>query len=237
MPADQERDADQQPCHQADVAQPAGDAEDPGQLGRVDLDVLVCRRARALGATVASQPAADHRQPTPNRGRTAAGAPIGSTASVPFSSAATARAPRGPPAAPTIGSAGSSRRVGMEDERPRLRAAEAAVEGDQLLERAALVELGVVEAADHDVGDVLEAVGAKQVLRRGRREGRQRVLALEPRRRRDGARRRPPATSGPRSDERTSSQPTCGCSRRAPISCGWRSSISSSVSRRRSSIR
>src|SRR6185436_6478154 len=45
---------------------------------------------------------------------------------------------------------------GMEDERPRLEAAHAAVEGDQLLEGAAFVEVGVVEAADHDVADVLE---------------------------------------------------------------------------------
>ena len=51
----------------------------------------------------------------------------------------------------------------VEDERPRLQAADTAVEGDQLLEGAALVEVGVVEAADHDVGDVLEAVGAQQV--------------------------------------------------------------------------
>jgi hypothetical protein len=40
------------------------------------------------------------------------------------------------------------------------------VEGDQLLERAALVEGGVVEAADHDVRNVLEAVGAEQVVGR-----------------------------------------------------------------------
>ena len=67
----------------------------------------------------------------------------------------------------------------VQDERARLEAADAAVERDQLLERAALVELGVVEAADHDVGDVLEAVGAQEVLRRGRRERRERVLALD----------------------------------------------------------
>ena len=35
----------------------------------------------------------------------------------------------------------------MQDEWPRLQAADASVEGDQLLERAALVEIGVVEAA------------------------------------------------------------------------------------------
>ena len=67
----------------------------------------------------------------------------------------------------------------MEDEGPRLEAADAAVERDQLLEGAALVEIGVVEAPDHDVADVLEAVGPKQVLRRMRREQRERVFALD----------------------------------------------------------
>ena len=51
----------------------------------------------------------------------------------------------------------------MEDERPGLRPADAAVEGDQLLEGAAGLERRVVEAADHDVRDVREAVGAEQV--------------------------------------------------------------------------
>ena len=51
----------------------------------------------------------------------------------------------------------------MQDERPGLSAADPPVERDQLLEGASLVELGVVEAADHDVGDVFEAVGAQQV--------------------------------------------------------------------------
>ena len=37
----------------------------------------------------------------------------------------------------------------------------------------------VVEAADHDVADVLEAVGAQEVPRRGGRERRERVLALD----------------------------------------------------------
>src|SRR4051812_42161484 len=67
----------------------------------------------------------------------------------------------------------------MEDEGPRLGAAEAAVEADELLERAALVERRVVEAADHDVGDVREAVGALEVQRSRRREGRERVSALD----------------------------------------------------------
>ena len=67
----------------------------------------------------------------------------------------------------------------MQDEGAGLQAADASVEADQLLERAALVELGVVEAADHDVADVLEAVGAQEVPGRGGRERRQRVLTLD----------------------------------------------------------
>ena len=54
----------------------------------------------------------------------------------------------------------------VEDERPSLETSDAAVERDQLLEGAAFVEIRVVEAPDHDVADVLEAVGAEQVLRR-----------------------------------------------------------------------
>src|SRR3954454_22888374 len=44
----------------------------------------------------------------------------------------------------------------MEDDRPRLRAAEAAVERDQLLERAALLERRVEEAVQEQVRRVLE---------------------------------------------------------------------------------
>ena len=51
----------------------------------------------------------------------------------------------------------------VQDERPGLRAAEPAVERDQLFECAALFEVGVVEAVDHDVGDMLECVGARRV--------------------------------------------------------------------------
>ena len=67
----------------------------------------------------------------------------------------------------------------MEDERPRLRPSDPAVERDQLLEGTAFLEIGVVEAADHDVGHVSEPVGAQQVPRRVRRERRQRILALD----------------------------------------------------------
>jgi hypothetical protein len=37
------------------------------------------------------------------------------------------------------------------------------VEGDQLLERAAFVELRVVEAPDHELRDVLESARAEEV--------------------------------------------------------------------------
>ena len=55
-------------------------------------------------------------------------------------------------AAPITGSSGIDSSDRMQDERPRLRPSEPAVERDQLLERAALLELGVVEAVDQDVG-------------------------------------------------------------------------------------
>ena len=120
-----------------------------------------------------------------------------------------------------IGSSGSGRDGGEQDERARLRAAEAAVEGDQLLERAALVERRVVEAADHDVRAVREPVRAPQVLRRGRARtgasGSSPVdaavgeAALAVRAEHDARRARA---------ERTSSQPMCGCSRSAASSCG-----------------
>jgi hypothetical protein len=68
----------------------------------------------------------------------------------------------------------------MEHERPGLRAPESAVERDQLLEGTALVTLGVVEAADHDVCDVCELVRAQQMLVGTRWEPRERVVALDP---------------------------------------------------------
>src|SRR5262249_48164833 len=69
---------------------------------------------------------------------------------------------------------------GVEDERPRLWTTHAAVERDELLEGAPFVELRVVEAADHDVRDVGEAVRAAQGLGRVRGEGCERVGALDP---------------------------------------------------------
>src|SRR5437879_9318389 len=68
----------------------------------------------------------------------------------------------------------------MEDERPCLGSAEAAVEGDQLLERAALVEIRVIEAVDQDVGGLRESVRTEEMPRRVRRVGRKRVLPLDP---------------------------------------------------------
>ena len=53
----------------------------------------------------------------------------------------------------------------MEDERPGLRAAESAVEGDQLLERASLFEVGFVEAIDQDVRRIVEPARPQQVSR------------------------------------------------------------------------
>jgi hypothetical protein len=54
-----------------------------------------------------------------------------------------------------------------------------AVKRDQLLEGAAFIEHRVVEAADHDVRDVGEAVRAKQVLWRCGRERGKRVPAID----------------------------------------------------------
>ena len=70
--------------------------------------------------------------------------------------------------------------LGMEDEGSRLRSPEPAVEADQLLEGTALLQVGVVEATDHHVGHVLEAVGPPQVLGGGRRERRERIPTLDP---------------------------------------------------------
>src|SRR5437763_86624 len=74
---------------------------------------------------------------------------------------------------------GSGQSERMEDERPRLRSAESAVERDQLLERAAFVKCGVVEAVHEQVGSVRESVGAKKVTRGVGREARERILALD----------------------------------------------------------
>ncbi len=96
----------------------------------------------------------------------------------PAASRATPRGSHGRPRRSEIGPSGAGRPTGCMMKGRVCGAAHAAVEGDQLLEGAALVELGVVEAVDHDVGDVGEAVGAREVLGGRRREGRERVLAL-----------------------------------------------------------
>ena len=110
------------------------------------------------------------------------------------------------------------------------------MERDQLLERAALVEHRVVEAPDHDVRDVLEAVRAQEVAPGVRRERGERILAddtpvgqvagaLRAERDRAVALR---ADEEP-ADVRVLTQ------RRDELGMG--ASISSSVSRRRSDIR
>ena len=125
-----------------------------------------------------------------------------------------------------------------EDERARLESAEAAVERDELLERAALVEIGVLESFPTMMPATLgEPVRAAEMQVRGRGER----ARADPRPRRGGPRGSgcpsPPRTTAPCSEERTGRQPTCGCSRSAGRRRGCRSSISSSVSRRGSSIR
>src|SRR4029453_10355326 len=67
----------------------------------------------------------------------------------------------------------------MEDERLRLRAANAAVERDELLEGTAFVQVGVVEAPDHEVGDGREGISAQEVLGRSGGEVREWILALD----------------------------------------------------------
>ena len=68
---------------------------------------------------------------------------------------------------------------GVEEEGPGLRSPQAAVEGDQLLERAALLDHRVVEAVDHNVGDVGEAVDPAEVPRRAVREQGERVRTCD----------------------------------------------------------
>jgi hypothetical protein len=67
----------------------------------------------------------------------------------------------------------------MKQKGAGLRAADAAMEGDQLLERTALFELGLVEAVDDDVGRMFEAVGPPQVRRGVRRERRERIFPFD----------------------------------------------------------
>ena len=70
-------------------------------------------------------------------------------------------------------------RCRVQDERPGLRAAQPAVERNQLLERAAFLECRIEEAADEDVGGVREPVGSEEVLRSGRRERLQRIDSFD----------------------------------------------------------
>ena len=165
------------------------------------------------------------------------GAGAAGSAAAPRAGAASPSEARARRPLPRSGSAGIGNSTGCRMNGWVCGPAQPAVEGDQLLERAALLELGVVEAVDHDVRDVLEAVGPAQVIGRARRERRQRVLALD-RDRRPGtgcrahrARPRPASASG-RGGSRCADAGAASSS-----SFGWRSSISSRCSRRGSSIR
>ena len=60
-----------------------------------------------------------------------------------------------------IGSSGTENDAREQQERLGLLATEPAVEADQLLERGALVDVGVVEAVDEQVGCVREPVGTQ----------------------------------------------------------------------------
>ena len=129
------------------------------------------RPAPSPGAWAHVRPAARSRSATSLRRR----ADGGSTASV---------AGRPPVPQQPVDRLGADERLagrlevaGIEDEGLGLRTAHAAVEGDQLLEGAALLGHRVVEAVDHEVGDVREPVRATQVPRCVGREAGQRVLA------------------------------------------------------------
>ena len=90
-----------------------------------------------------------------------------------------------------------------------------AVERDQLLERAALLGDRVVEAVDHDVGDVREAVGAEQVPRAFGEKPRS---GSSPVTRPSESRRAPRGADRERAVGRASARagtPMCGCERSA----------------------
>ena len=117
--------------------------------------------------------------------------------------------------------------------RPRLRPAQAAVEGDQLL-KASPRRAGS-KSSDDDVRDVGEPVRAQKVARGVRREGRQRVLALDRGRRRGSALR-----------SRRARRPGSGGADEQPADMGVRAQVGTarggavqllSVRRRGSSIR
>ena len=83
---------------------------------------------------------------------------------------------------------------------------------------------------------MLETVGAPKCSSRVRREGAERIVAV------DAAVSKVVGADGAERDRARDggaarTKPTWGCSRSAGRSRGWRSSISSSVRRRRSSIR
>ena len=101
-----------------------------------------------------------------------------------------------------------------------LRAAEPAVRADLVLERGDLLELGVVAAVDHQVGDRAVAVDLGDLLARARAERLERVVADDLAGRQvDGCRCAPSTTDGPAA-VRTSTKPISGCAARPAISRG-----------------
>src|SRR5207247_6190137 len=74
---------------------------------------------------------------------------------------------------------GNGERARMEEKRLRLRAAEAAVRADELLERGHLTRLGVEAAVAEDVRDVAESVRPSQVRRRVLTVAGKRILPLD----------------------------------------------------------
>ena len=80
---------------------------------------------------------------------------------------------------PRIGSAGLAQFGGMEDERVGLRPAQRAVRTDLMLEGGDLVELGVVAAVDHQVGDRAVAIDLADLDNGVGPERLQRVVAVD----------------------------------------------------------
>ena len=147
----------------ADLGVAVDDVED-----RVDRGVARALELRALGEPLGLAPlerllpgprplAPARRLRSPSLGRHAGGALRRRrrlARSAPFRRARQPTSSSWTAAAPTSGPSGTGRSHRREDERARLRAAEAAVEGDQLLEGAGVLEGRVVEAAHEEVRDV-----------------------------------------------------------------------------------
>ena len=109
---------------------------------------------------------------------------------------------------------------GVEHERVRLRPAEAAVRADLVLEGGDLVEVRVVAAVDHQVGDRAVAVDLAHLLDGVGAERRQRVVAGRPRRCPGGGSRRRRARASDPPADRTSTKPISGCVTSPSMSAG-----------------